>query len=326
MADEDEALSDLKCESCGSTQLRQDSNGLWHCLFCRATFRANRPMMIVVDSPEVQQADEVVIDTADLLTFDQQKAVSDHLARIREDHDVVVAVETVNTITENVEFYARSRAQELGVGDDAKDNGIYILMVRSPRRVQVQAGNGIAQHLGGGDIDRIVRERFVPAFKRGDLVAGLTEGADALVATYEQNRSSGSAGQPGASGGARPGATAWGSGSSSSRSRSPLRFAGRDNSWSGLSDAGERRSRSGGGFAVLWVAVIVIGLFLLMTPGCGPFSGSGSGGGTSDSGWTSDDTGWGGGGGDSGWDSGGGGGGSFDGGDFDGGSGGGSDW
>lgn len=287
-------LAGQRCTNCGSTQLRQDTNGVWHCEFCRSTFRADDPAMIVVDSPNVQQANENVIDTADMLTYEQQERVSQHLRRLRDRSDVVVVVETVNTITQNVEHYARNRAQELGVGDDVKDNGVYILMVRQPRRVQVQAGDGISLHLSSADINRVVQESFIPRFKADDYVGGLTGGADAIVATYEANRGSGRT------------FTGASSGSSSSSSRA----------FSGSGDGSKRRGNVIG-WVVLAVAVGWIFLSLVTGQGLGGSSGGGTGG---DSGISWD---FGGGGGGSDF---GGGGSDFGGGDFGGGSGGGGDW
>src|SRR5690606_20601827 len=91
------SLAEQRCTNCGSTQLRQDTNGLWHCAYCRSTFRADDPAMIVVASPNVQQANENVIDTADMLTYEQQQAVSTHLRALRDRSDVVIVLETVNT-------------------------------------------------------------------------------------------------------------------------------------------------------------------------------------------------------------------------------------
>ncbi len=280
-------LSEQTCVNCGSTELRQDTNGVWHCLFCRSTFRADDPAMIVVDTPKAQEANENVIDTADMFTFDQERMLSDHLRGIRDRHDVVVVIESVNTITQNVEMYARKRAHELGVGDAQKDNGIYILMVRQPRRVQVVAGNGIAPHLNGATITQIVQDVFIPAFKAGDLVRGLTSGADALVDTYLANRS-------GRVHGFTPRAGSSSSGGSTAR----------------------KSSSSLGG----WIFFIVFGIFIIWALF---FSGGGGGGGGSDysgtdSGWNWDS------GGGSDW--GGGGGSDFGGGGFDSGSSGGGDW
>lgn len=289
----DPTVAEQRCTNCGSTELRQDTNGVWHCLYCRSTFRADDPAMIVVASPNVQQANENVIDTADMLTFEQQAAVSAHLRSLRDRHDVVVVVETVNTITENVEHYARRRAQELGVGDDVKDNGVFILMVRQPRRVQIQAGDGISHHLSSDDINRVVQESVIPAFKDGDYVAGLTRGADELVATYETNLGSGR--------------TFIGPSTGSSATSRALRGGG------------------GGGKVFGWIAIGAVVLWLLFSI----FSGQGFGGGSGSTGGGDSGVSWDigdGGGSDFGGGDWGGGGSDFGGGDFGGGSGGGSDW
>lgn len=303
----DPALAPQRCVNCGSTQLEQDTNGLWHCDFCRSTFRADDPAMIVVDSVEVRQANENVVDTADMLTFEQQQAVGAHLRGLAKKHDVVVVVETVNTITQNVEYYARKRAHELGVGDEAKDNGLYILLVRQPRRIQVQAGNGISSYLNGDDIDAVVKAEAVPHLASGDIVSGLISGADGLVEKYLDNKAMNNVRTASrASGGSTSGST--------SQNRS---------SWRSMYRPPQREQRSSGSPLRYLPAVIImiVVIWLLATNG---FSGSGGGGG-GNSGWDS------GGGGES-WDSGGGGGwdsgggSDYGGGGFDSGSGGGSDW
>lgn len=303
---QDPELAPQRCVNCGSTQLTQDTNGLWHCDFCRSTFRADDPAMIVVDSVEVRQANDNVVDTADMLTYDQQQAVGAHLRGLGKKHDVVVVVETVNTITENVEYYARRRAQELGVGDEAKDNGIYILLVRQPRRIQVQAGNGISTYLNGDDIDAVVKGTAVPHLKAGDLVSGLISGADALVEKYLDNK---------AMGAVRTTSRASSNGTSSSSNSSRR-------SWRSAYGRPQQQEQKSAWRYLPMVLIIIFVIWMLSTNG---FRFSGSGGGGSDSGYDSgydSGGGWDSGGG--GWDSGGGS--DYGGGGFDSGSGGGSDW
>ena len=244
-------LAEQTCINCGSTQLTQDTDGVWHCGYCRSTFRAADPAMIVVSTPNVQQSDERVIDTGDLFTHDQQQRLSDHLRSIQAEHDVVVVVETVNTITENVERYARRRAQDLGVGDDAKDNGLYILLVREPRRFQVQAGNGISTHLGPDDIDRVVREDAVPLLKADDIAGGVIAGANGLVALWRSNRDAGIVRTSSvAAADDRPTTNRW----ANTRPRS---FASADGD-SGSSGSGSDRSKTTSPLAVLFIIAMVI--------------------------------------------------------------------
>jgi len=315
----DPSLAAQRCVNCGSTQLTQDTNGLWTCSFCRSTFRADDPAMIVVDSPEVRQANDNVVDTADMLTYEQQQAVGAHLRGLKKKHDVVIVVETVNTITQNVEYYARKRAHELGVGDAAKDNGIYILLVRQPRRVQVQAGNGISTYLNSDDINVVVAAQMVPKFKAGDLVSGLIEGADALVDSYLDNKATNRVRTDSRASG--PSAAA-GLASVSPSSGSKRYQTGNWRSQYGNASSGSRNNNNGSSWR--WVPFVLVLLLLIWMFASGNFGGGGGGGGGydggSDSGW--DSGGWDSGGG--GWDSGGGS--DYGGGGFDSGSGGGSDW
>jgi len=287
-AADDPGLEQLRCPHCGSTQLDQDSNGVWHCRFCRGTFRSDDPRMIVVASPNVQRANDPVIDTADLLTGAQEQALTERFRQLDAQYGVVIVLETVNTITENVDLYARRRAQELGVGDDATDNGIYILIVDHPHHVQVEAGDGLAAKLPHEVIQQVVDGTMIPAFRAGDYVTGVGQGAAQLAA---------------ATGGVRPVISA--RSYSSSPSSSPSSTSSRTRSW-------------------IWIPIIVVCaiVFLVMMTRGGLSGGSGGidfGGGSGYSDY--------GGSGYSDYGGGGFGGGSdFGGGDFGGGSSGGGDW
>jgi len=281
-------LEQLRCPHCGSTQLDQDSNGVWHCRYCRGTFRADDPRMIVVTAPNVQRANEPVIDTADLLTGAQQQQLTDRFRQLDAQYGVVIVLETVNTITENVDLYARRRAQELGVGDDATDNGIYILIVDHPHHVQVVAGDGLAAKLPHEVIQQVVDGTMIPAFRGGDYVTGVGQGAAQLAAATQGQRPSFAS---------RPLASYPGSSSSPSRTRTS-RF---------------------------WIPVIVIAAILLIVMFASK-NGLGGGSGYVDTGGSGYSDFGSGGGSDWGGSDFGGGGSDFGGGDFGGGSSGGGDW
>ena len=172
------------CPNCGGKDLKQDGyTGKWMCQDCRNEFLDVEARMVVVEAGAAQRKNDLVIDTANLLSDSEE---ADLLAYFRsiESH-MVVAVESANTITENVEYYARRRAQELGVGRDDIDNGVYILIVLNPRRIQIVTGNGIAPKVGAADINRISSQFIAPKFKRADYVAGLKAGVAEILRLYE---------------------------------------------------------------------------------------------------------------------------------------------
>lgn len=171
------------CPNCGGTQLKQDGyTGKWLCLDCRNEFLDVDARMVVVDAAATIRKNDLVVDTANLLN-DAQEA--DLLAYLRSIESLlVVAVETVNTVTENVEYYARRRAQELGVGRDDIDNGVYIVVVLNPRRIQIVAGNGVAPKMDATQLNRISGQIIAPKFKAGDYVAGFKSGVAEMLRLY----------------------------------------------------------------------------------------------------------------------------------------------
>lgn len=183
------------CPNCGGTQLKQDGyTGKWMCQDCRNEFLDVDARMVVVDAAAVVRKNDLVIDTANLMS-DAQEA--DLLAYFRSiESKLVVAVETANTITENVEYYARRRAQELGVGRDDIDNGVYIVVVLNPRRIQIVTGNGVARKVGAADLNRISSQLIAPRFKAGNFVAGLKAGAAEILRLYNGLPASRGSGAP----------------------------------------------------------------------------------------------------------------------------------
>lgn len=185
------------CPNCGGTQLKQDGyTGKWLCLDCRNEFLDVDARMVVVDAAAAIRKNDLVVDTANLLS-DAQEA--DLLAYLRSiESQLVVAVETVNTITENVEYYARRRAQELGVGRDDIDNGVYIVVVLNPRRIQIVTGNGVAPKIDATQLNRISSQVIAPRLKAGDHVGGFKSGVAEMLRLYTSpaSRAEGSAAKP----------------------------------------------------------------------------------------------------------------------------------
>ncbi len=172
------------CPNCGGKDLKQDGyTGKWMCQDCRNEFLDVDARMVVVEADDAQRKNDLVIDTANLMSDSEE---ADLLAYFRSiESQMVVAVETVNTITENVEYYARRRAQELGVGRDDIDNGVYIVVVLNPRRIQIVTGNGVARKVRGADLNRVSSQFIAPKFKRAAYVAGLKAGVAEILRLYK---------------------------------------------------------------------------------------------------------------------------------------------
>ena len=171
------------CPNCGGTELKQDGyTGKWMCQDCRNEFLDVEARMVVVDADDVIRKNDLVVDTANLMSDSEEADLLDYFRGI--ESELVVAVETVNTVTENVERYARQRAQTLGVGRDDIDNGVYILIVLNPRRIQIVTGNGVARKVSGADLNRVSSQLIAPKFKRAAYVVGLKAGVAEILRLY----------------------------------------------------------------------------------------------------------------------------------------------
>lgn len=171
------------CPNCGGKDLKQDGyTGKWMCQDCRNEFLDVDARMVVVTADAVQRKNDLIIDTANLLSDPEEAELLAYFRSI--ESELVVAVETVNTVTENVEYYARRRAQELGVGRDDIDNGVYLVVVLNPRRIQIVTGNGVARKVRGEDLNRVSSRFIAPRFRQADYVAGLKAGVAEILRLY----------------------------------------------------------------------------------------------------------------------------------------------
>jgi uncharacterized protein len=68
-----------------------------------------------------------------------------------------------------------------GIGDKSQDNGALILVAVRDRKVRIEVGYGLEEHLTDSFSGQVIRDVITPRFKRGEMGAGLLEGTNALV-------------------------------------------------------------------------------------------------------------------------------------------------
>jgi uncharacterized protein len=91
---------------------------------------------------------------------------------------VIVIIES--TKGENINYLAANWGEEWGLGQKGKDNGILLLMAVKDRKVAIGTGRGTEGRLTDLMSKRIIEDRIVPQFKRGDYFAGLDAGTDGI--------------------------------------------------------------------------------------------------------------------------------------------------
>lgn len=130
--------------------------------------------------PEVQTS---VYDYIDMLSPQQESALRDKLVRYADSTSTQIVVAIINsTKGGDISQTGTKWAEDWGIGQDGKDNGIFVLLAREDRRISINNGYGVEHRMTDLTTNRIIDAVIIPEFKKGDYYAGLDRGADAIFA------------------------------------------------------------------------------------------------------------------------------------------------
>ena len=126
------------------------------------------------------------------------------------DFEVVLAIDTYNTLTQMIEAhkkkttdeivvvtipsyepfgnladYAKTLSNEWGVGNKQKNNGVTIVFSKAKREVRISTGLGIKKKLTDTMCQKIIDEKMIPAFKEGDYDEGIVTGVKEIIRILE---------------------------------------------------------------------------------------------------------------------------------------------
>lgn len=134
-----------------------------------------------------------VYDYIDLLPAGQEKALEQKLIRYADSTSTQIVVAIIGTTQgEDVNYLGAQWAHSWGIGQEGKDNGIFILLAKDDRKIGINTGYGIESTLTDALSKRIIETVIIPEFKTENYYAGLDRGADAifqvLTGQYTEDR------------------------------------------------------------------------------------------------------------------------------------------
>jgi uncharacterized protein len=94
---------------------------------------------------------------------------------------VVVTLDSTMTNSDNFEDFTWQLANDWGVGQKGKDNGILIGISAGLRKIRIQNGKGIEKKLSNEDTKLIVDSVFIPSFRQGNYFEGTNNGIHVLM-------------------------------------------------------------------------------------------------------------------------------------------------
>ena len=135
--------------------------------------------------PERPPEGQYVVDTIGLLSPADRAALNAVSNVLMMDERVplltviVSSLVDYNAVSYSIDGYARALFDHWGIGSQARNYGMLVLVARDDRRARIEFGAGFANRYNA-EAEEIMQDMMLPAFKRGAYGAGLVDAAYAL--------------------------------------------------------------------------------------------------------------------------------------------------
>jgi uncharacterized protein len=142
-----------------------------------------------------------VYDYVELLQSGQKQTLESKLIKYSDTTSTQIVVAIIaSTNGEYINYLGAQWADKWGIGDKDKDNGIFILLARDDRKINISTGQGIEHLLTDAMSRRIIEQDIIPYFKQNDYYGGLNKAADSIFEVmqgeYEGSRQPEGGGTP----------------------------------------------------------------------------------------------------------------------------------
>lgn len=141
---------------------------------------------------DVPQLAAPVNDFANVIDPSSERDIDARIRALERASGDVIIVATVDTFAPfgSIEEMAVKMFENhrKGIGDKAQDNGALILVAVRDRKVRIEVGYGLEEHITDSFAGETIRDVITPRFRRGEMGAGLLEGTNAIVSRVAARR------------------------------------------------------------------------------------------------------------------------------------------
>ncbi|MET4684403.1 TPM domain-containing protein [Brevundimonas faecalis] len=124
-----------------------------------------------------------VVDDAQLLTPDQEHALTGKLAMLEQQTGDQLVVVTLPSLQDReIEDFGYQLGRHWGIGQKENDGGALLIVAPNERKVRIEVGYGLEGVLTDAYASMIIRNDILPAFRDGDYATGVMRGTDAVIA------------------------------------------------------------------------------------------------------------------------------------------------
>jgi uncharacterized protein len=127
-----------------------------------------------------------VVDTTGTLSPGEIQQLEAKLAAIERDKGTQIAVLMVpSTAPEDIESFGIRVAEQWQIGRKGVDDGLIVIVAKNDRTMRLEVGYGLEGVIPDAVAYRLINEYFIPRFREGDWIGGLTAGIDRIAQLIE---------------------------------------------------------------------------------------------------------------------------------------------
>jgi len=141
-------------------------------------------------APYPQPDSGYVTDIAEILSDAEEERIEKWLWQVESKSGIEIIVLTLGSIKDypgtnnrSIETFATALFNTYGIGNMPENNGILLLVAKTDRKARIELGKYYA-HSRDRDAQKIMNDIIVSEFKKGDYVAGITNGTEAIILEF----------------------------------------------------------------------------------------------------------------------------------------------
>jgi uncharacterized protein len=146
-------------------------------------------LALCVQLPAVAHARDVpalsahVNDTAGMLSPDERARLEQKLADYEHQTGRQFALLTIDSLDgDDLEGFSIRVAEAWKLGQKGQDNGLVLLVVKNDHKLRIEVGYGLEGNVTDAFSSRVIRNLLVPAMRAGTVASGIDQAFDALTA------------------------------------------------------------------------------------------------------------------------------------------------
>ena len=131
--------------------------------------------------PAVPKNQTSVYDYVGLFSAQEKNQLEQKLIRYSDSTSTQIVVAVIaSTEGEYINYLATNWAHRWGIGQKTEDNGVFILLAKNDRKVNISSGYGVEHLLTDKMCSRIIQQDMIPWFKKNQYARGLNTASDSI--------------------------------------------------------------------------------------------------------------------------------------------------